>query len=150
MKKKCCKCKETKNCSFFDRNRSQKDGLQTMCKKCRQEYRIRNQKMLASKQRVYAKENRDKIISYRKSEHGRRMKNERAKVYVVRNRKKVRARSMIAKRVYRGKIKKPNKCSKCKKTFEKRYIHGHHHDYDKPLDVKWLCHWCHMRLHHKY
>jgi len=36
-------------------------------------------------------------------------------------------------------------CSKCKST---ERIDGHHPDYDRPLDVIWLCRPCHVLLHH--
>lgn len=45
-----------------------------------------------------------------------------------------------------GKKKKPSKCSKCGKGGR---INGHHHDYSKPLDVKWLCDSCHQTEHAK-
>lgn len=47
-----------------------------------------------------------------------------------------------------GKVFKPNTCSRCNKFFEnKAKIHGHHHDYNKPFDVEWLCAYCHGRHH---
>ena len=36
-------------------------------------------------------------------------------------------------------------CSTCKST---ERIDGHHPDYDRPLDVIWLCRPCHVLLHH--
>lgn len=36
----------------------------------------------------------------------------------------------------------PQPCSACGKKAEK-----HHEDYDKPLDIEWLCKECHLDLH---
>ena len=43
-----------------------------------------------------------------------------------------------------GKTGKPVHCEICASTDR---IHGHHHDYSKPLDVWWLCDHCHKLLH---
>jgi len=43
-----------------------------------------------------------------------------------------------------GKIIKPKTCSRCRKG---GIIHGHHPDYNKPLDVIWLYLWCHINEH---
>ena len=40
-------------------------------------------------------------------------------------------------------VKQP--CARCGST---AYVHGHHEDYSKPLDVEWLCRSCH-RQHHE-
>ncbi len=44
----------------------------------------------------------------------------------------------------RGKIIKPKGCSLCGK---RKKLDGHHEDYNKPLDVIWLCRHCHGNLH---
>jgi ribosomal protein S27AE len=48
-------------------------------------------------------------------------------------------------RVYRerGKLT-PQPCARCGDTLN---MEMHHTDYQKPLDVKWLCRRCHKRLH---
>ena len=40
-------------------------------------------------------------------------------------------------------IRKP-----CENCWERK-THWHHHDYNKPLDVKWLCKDCHWKEHKK-
>lgn len=47
-----------------------------------------------------------------------------------------------------GLLLRPDTCEKCKTRAEP--IHGHHHDYTKPLDVGWLCTKCHSDWHHSH
>lgn len=59
-------------------------------------------------------------------------------------RKRANARSYLNVYVRRGKVMRPDRCSRCKRVGP---VHGHHHDYDKPLDVTWLCPRCHQQEH---
>lgn len=60
---------------------------------------------------------------------------------------KGKARAVLHVAVRRGRIQKPDYCEDCGQRFEKRRIHGHHEDYDKPLEVEWLCSLCHGTRH---
>jgi ribosome-binding protein aMBF1 (putative translation factor) len=44
-----------------------------------------------------------------------------------------------------GKLVRPQTCSQC--GIVSTGIHGHHHDYSKPLDVIWVCRKCHRHIH---
>jgi len=56
--------------------------------------------------------------------------------------KRRKARGILNHHLRDKKIKRPN-CELCDEKAE-----AHHNDYDKPLDVKWLC-FKHHRLYHK-
>lgn len=58
---------------------------------------------------------------------------------------KHKARSLLRKAVYEKRISKPKICDLC--MIESNRIEGHHEDYSRPLDVKWLCVKCHRNLH---
>jgi ribosomal protein S27AE len=53
------------------------------------------------------------------------------------------ARSYAGVYLRRGKIQR-EPCKRC--GAEKAEMH--HHDYDKPLEVEWLCRRCHLAEHH--
>lgn len=57
--------------------------------------------------------------------------------------KKANARSYANNYQRRG-ILTPEPCEKCYSTND---IQKHHEDYDKPLEVKWLCRQCHTGYH---
>jgi len=50
----------------------------------------------------------------------------------------------VTRAVLAGKLSKPDTCSLCGNT---RKLVGHHDNYEKPLDVRWVCHECHKRVH---
>lgn len=57
---------------------------------------------------------------------------------------KIKARNKLRYAVRTGKIMKPKICEKC---FDKAKLHGHHSDYNKPLEVLWVCNYCHKKIH---
>ncbi len=54
-------------------------------------------------------------------------------------------RQKLRSAVRAGKLIRPRCCSLCNR--EDAQIDGHHDDYNKPFDVKWLCTYCHRWLH---
>lgn len=50
--------------------------------------------------------------------------------------------------IWSGRVVPPTKCEQCGggPSFLDK-IQGHHDDYSKPLDVRWLCRSCHSRHH---
>ena len=57
--------------------------------------------------------------------------------------KKKNARSLIRKRIWRGKMKR-QPCEVCGLP----NADAHHHDYNKPLEIRWLCRVHHAKEHH--
>ena len=51
----------------------------------------------------------------------------------------------VRRRVRSGALIKPAICSMC--GTDKKRIEGHHCDYNKPYELTWLCHACHMFMH---
>lgn len=58
---------------------------------------------------------------------------------------KILAVNMVYDYVKAGKLKRPIYCQDCGAKHPK--LHGHHQDYDKPLEVIWLCPICHHKKH---
>lgn len=60
------------------------------------------------------------------------------------NPEKMRSKYKYRTAVKNGTLVRPVVCSECE---EEARIEGHHEDYDKPLDVIWVCNKCHNKLH---
>jgi len=161
----CSKCREAKSLGDFAKHGSQPDGLQVWCRECHGEFRraayrkanplppplsrreqasiLRHRKAKAkayaakhraeyteavsAKKREWRIANADKVRKYRRD-------------YYKNNTDKVRAHMAVMSAVKEG-VLTPGQCEVCGST---KYVDGHHDDYSKPLDVRWLC-----RLHHK-
>lgn len=106
-------------------------------KKIQAEWRLKNPEkvrasaLLRSKKSEY-KEKRNKRLRENKKES---------------DIKKIRARKILQTAVKVGHMIRPSNCEKCSKLSER--IQAHHNDYDKPLEVIWLCKICHSHKHGK-
>lgn len=75
---------------------------------------------------------------------GNRQGIEYVRQYREQNPKKYAAHIWINNAVRDGRLTKPDCCSECSGTLQ---IEGHHDDYDKITEVRWLCALCHKRWH---
>ena len=105
------------------------------------------------------KKNMDHVIKYRQDYYKRTI--EQRREYNARPENRARANEhckryqkakpymraahiAVSEAVRKGILVRPLLCSRCSRTAS---VHGHHHDYDKPLDVTWLCPDCHRKEH---
>ncbi len=135
----CIACRDEKTIDKFDASRAER-GHELRCKACRSErtskYRLSNPEV----RKVYIDRNRAKRVAglERKSP----VKSIKRDAYHER------ARVLLRQAVVRGDIVKPASCERCGAApLKTAHIHGHHHDYSKPLDVAWLCLACHGAAH---
>jgi hypothetical protein len=136
--KECTRCHLVLPLDQFYKSKRYIDKHLCHCKQCAKkemkEFRKRNP--------IYFQEyekNRQLLPERRKSQV------ESKKGWNKRNPEKRRCINMVGDRVYRKKIIKPIFCQKCG-VIPKR-MEGHHDDYKKPFDIKWLCLECHRKIH---
>lgn len=65
--------------------------------------------------------------------------------YRAKNPEKVAAQKLMTAAIARGELVRPTACQCCGGP-SKRRLDGHHPDYDKPLDVVFVCRRCHAML----
>jgi len=59
---------------------------------------------------------------------------------------KGRARYALRYAVQKGRVAKPTACERCGKQTPRHELHGHHDDYTKALEVRWVCSPCHRAI----
>lgn len=118
--KKCNRCLILKPSSCFYKDKTRPDGLQGSCSDCQ------------------------RVVKKKHFELNRKRIKKRVDLWRENNKEKRHAHRMVELALLSGSIKKPVKCSVCKK---RRRLDGHHEDYSKPLDVTWLCREHHIARH---
>lgn len=158
---KCKKCEEEKEESFFYKN-------DRTCKECRKEMVRKNRLDNVEYYRAYDRERfqsdpkvRERNARYQKTEAGKSSTEKSRKKWAANNREAMKAklieyRSEFPKKyaahsaVHCAKIKGvlvPGECEVCGSSNQ---THAHHDDYDKPLDVRWLCPQHHRDWHKEH
>jgi hypothetical protein len=133
--KTCFKCKKVKTLSSFYKHPQMADGTVNKCKECN---------------KIDVRENRaKKVEKYRAYDRGRQKLPARIQAAVAitkkwraADRRRQVCHNAVARAVRSGNLIRMD----CKKCGSKNSL-AHHENYDKPLDVMWLCQPCHKQRH---
>ena len=118
---------------------------------------VENVKKIAKNRARYAKRREKEIEANRRRYHEdpryreRTLRGQRAysrtwkgkmkiEEFRKKNPEKVKAWQEVRTALQQGRLIKPDLCDKCGRKVP---LEAHHEDYDKPLDVQWLCWKCH-------
>lgn len=153
--KKCRKCDDTKPLDDFHKSPHYKDGKRPYCKECiraeNRKWKANNPERNAQHRRKWYEANKEKAKA--DFDRWRRENPERFAEKLKRSQEKhpdrVKARKALNNAVRDGKIEKPDRCAECGGLTQSRRLHGHHHNYGKPLEVEWICSDCHGARHAK-
>lgn len=155
--KVCIACSKRRKLAQFYAHPRMADGLLNKCKACCRAYTAKRkaekskdpewaareaERHRQKELRRYHEKRRDDP-TYRAARAGA------ARRWVQRNPERRKAQSALSNAVRNGKVKKPGRCSRCRKKYPSRRIHGHHSDYSRPLEVVWLCAACHGKHHRR-
>lgn len=148
--KPCIKCKNVKPLEMFYKHKQMSDGHVNKCKECTKEDVRENRRKKIDYYTEYEKSramlpHRVKCRSeYQKTEAGQEAIKRAHEKYVSNNPQKRRAHVLLGNAVRDGRVTKRYSCEECGAGGR---IHGHHDDYSKPLEVRWLCPSCHKKWH---
>lgn len=149
--KVCTNCGEAKPLDAFWLDKNGAQGRQSQCAECLREKQKRHYRKNGPVAREMNRRNADRDRERRRAQHRKSHHKHRAARNAYskarRDTPKGRARRAVRDAVRRGHLIKPASCERCGQATERRLLHGHHHDYDKPLEVEWLCSICHGKEH---
>jgi uncharacterized protein with PIN domain len=95
-------------------------------------------------QRYYEKY-REQVLAKHREYYQKNKVEINARLAANKRSKKGQARSILQDAVRCGRITRPSICQQCQSS--ERAIQAHHENYDRPLDVVWLCTKCHGDKH---
>ena len=148
--KVCRECNIKKSFSEFYKHAAMGDGHLNKCIPCVKsrvsKHRVNNLEAI----REYDKKRSNELHrvnarkAYQKTEAGKLAKKKAMDAYHKRYPMTYAAHVIAGNAIRDGKLIPASCCSICGST-EK--IEGHHDDYTKPLDIRWLCEQCHKAWH---
>lgn len=129
--KVCKKCNKEKDLNEFYAHPETADKHEQLCKQCRKTYA-----------KEYAHTDAGKASERKRNQKPARKLHlsNNSKAWRIANPEKALCHSRLWHAIARGKIVRPDHCSRCGKEGR---IHAHHKDYGKPFEVEWLCVECH-------
>ena len=143
--KRCFKCGEDKSFSSFYKHKQMGDGYLGKCKECAKKDVAKHRE--ENLEKIHAYERQRNMLPHRiaaraeysNTEAYRQIASKSKKQYKIDNPIKYAAHTTLGNAIRDGKLFKQS-CETCQDP----KVHGHHDDYSKPLEVRWLC-----AIHHK-
>jgi ribosomal protein S27AE len=133
--KECFKCKSVKPLTEFYKHKMMADGHLNKCKECTKNDVSNHRNQNLEKIRAYDRA-RGKIPERIKAN------TEINRAWRAEDKRRHMAHSAVARAIKSGSLVR-NPCIRCG---ESKSL-AHHENYDKPLDVMWLCQPCHKQRH---
>lgn len=133
--KNCFKCKTVKPLDEFYKHGQMADGHLNKCKECTKNDANRHRQENLEKIREYDKQRAKRPERVKKNL-------EVSRAWRKADKRRQVAHSAVSRAIRAGKLS-PEVCARCGN--EKSV--AHHEDYDKPLEVIWLCQPCHKQRH---
>lgn len=133
--KKCFKCNTVKPLEDFYKHSQMLDGHVNKCKECNKNDVTANRNKNIERIRAY-----DRARS--KEQHRIKANTEITRAWRAEDKRRSAAHSRVSRAIRNGSlVRQP--CIRCGEVKSL----AHHEDYDKPLDVMWLCQPCHKQRH---
>jgi len=133
--KECFKCKTVKPLEEFYKHPRMGDGHLNKCKSCTKSDANKNRQDNLEARRDYDRQ-RSKLA------HRMELKSILLKSWRTEDLRRQRCHNAVRTAILNGKLVK----FPCERCGEVKSL-AHHEDYDKPLDVMWLCQPCHKQRH---
>lgn len=133
--KNCIKCGSLKPISDFYAHPMMADGTLNKCKECARADALANRAKNIDRIRAYD-------IDRSKSPQRIASRTAATREWRSRDKRRAAAHTAVARAIRNGVLTKCN-CERCGSA----NTLAHHEDYDKPLDVMWLCQPCHKARH---
>lgn len=151
MSSKVCKaCGVLKPLNEYYKHPKMADGHLNKCKECQKENSRQAREKNAEQYRQYDKDranNPDRVAArreYSRTEAGKESHAKAIKKYQQTSTLKRAAHILVGNALRDGKIVRAEVYETCGSSGK---IEGHHDDYTKPLEVRWLCERCHKDWH---
>ena len=133
--KTCFKCKVDQPLTEFYKHSQMADGHLNKCKSCTKIEATKHREKNIERIREY--DRKRGRLAHRVALHTRVSKAWRAE-----DKRRQKAHNAVRQAILNGRLSS----SPCERCGEEKSL-AHHEDYDKPLDVMWLCQPCHKQRH---
>jgi hypothetical protein len=151
MEKQCFECLKVKPINEFYTHGKNSTVYMNKCKECTKKavkkYRAENLEKVKEYDRNRPNKD-DRVLKNKerlRSDPIAKQKNDKQRAdWIKKNSVKRNAHQKLARAVLKGIIIRKFECEKCQSTI---HVEAHHEDYEKPLDVIWLCSKCHHERH---